>query len=259
MIIRQEKNSLEFYTQIDHAAAAAALANHLQPSHNSRELVAETIRLHDVAWKEVDEKPTVLEDGRPRDFLNMAAEVAVLTWTRSIKEVLENLGELSALVVSQHFSRLAQGALGSGSRSSNDEALFETFLNQQGNLRQRLGPQSAEAVEEMASYLHLFDTITVFMLTSSDSHSDMRMKPIPFSLNGCGAMPLQLQWCSRRGIQVDPWPFDSASIALDVPCRILPARRYADDEDLQQAFQNAPLECREYTIANINCHETAIR
>lgn len=254
MIIRPAGEHLEFYTQVDHAAAAAQLGSRLRPRHNPLERVVETVRLHDAAWEEPDRQPTVLEDGAPRDFLNMEAAPVVGIWSRSILGLLDHLGPLSALVVSRHFCRLGRKAAGSESRQGADALIFQAFVQEQESLhetwRMALGavPDAIPAEQELSGMLQLLDTITVMMLSRGQARGIMG-EPLEIRLNGGASLSMRLMERGERAMDVDPWLFTEEMIELNIPCRLLPSRSYRDDSDLRQAFEAAPLVTRNYEVS----------
>jgi hypothetical protein len=59
-----------------------------------------------------------------------------------------------------------------------------------------------------------------------------------------GADPLTIRFGHPAPftLTLDPWPFDRAEVRYDVPCRRIPAQKYAGDAEFQSARAAAPAE-----------------
>jgi hypothetical protein len=68
---------------------------------------------------------------------------------------------------------------------------------------------------------------------------------------GMAGRTVQMRKSGETGLIVDPWIFDQDELRESVPCRCVPARAYADDDDLRTAYAAASIESLEFTLRRI--------
>jgi len=257
VIIRPEGDQLEFYAQEDHAYSAMTIARQFGGNGyvdcGGDENTLELIRRHDIGWKPYDASPMIDSEGQPRDFRHMPAPVMTLIWKECVKQAYLLEGNYGYAVVSGHFSRLARQALHSNHRPAEDIFFFQQFLAEQEkgpiNIPFRESGDMRHFVRKWGAILQASDTISVFMLTSSDTQPMMKTAPIRLAAKRSQPLvELELFLEAPRRISLRPWPFRLQKVLVQLRCRVLPRRPYASDEDLQETYALAPEEWRDYEI-----------
>ena len=127
-------------TQADHAILAGDLAANISsplfPKLDPH--VVRAIALHDGGWAQFDSDgyaDTI--KGRPRSFLEMAPLEFLSAWRDSIY-IAENASPQGGIVVSGHFSRLAETRLQAASDAPDDTQRLQSFIANEGERRKRL-------------------------------------------------------------------------------------------------------------------------
>lgn len=254
-------------TQHDHAQLSGRLATHVgnalfAPPTPYQETV-DGIALHDTGWPLHDERPTLNPQGHPLHVLESPMSVAIPVWSESVRRASAH-NEYSGLLVSLHV--LALSALA----QSRDQAMHERFRDQrdlfelnkfqhrqieiQQDLRRALGlrtdiplhlgratPGSGVREDLLLFGYHLLKAMDAMSLDAC-SGGDL-FQTIEEVYPRPGARPVTLRFRHPRPFEltVDPWPFDQPALALDIPCRQVPAQRYESDAEFQRDFHAAPV------------------
>ena len=241
MIVRHEDDDFLLVTQPEHAALsgrvmAAWCADGL-PASPARKTVLLATREHDNGWIEVDDRPRLdAARGRPQDFMTAPDATKQGIWPRGVRR-LERVDRAAAALVAQHA--LALGAAGVSQQRSfqrdRQVALqplpgWERFLAEMTTERDRILGNGAydndpDALRADYRFVFLGDLISlVFCCEWSEEFRYDRYTIV------------------RRGtaVHVAPDPFAGETVELTVPARRLPARRYASDGALRDAFDRAP-------------------
>ncbi|HZQ92552.1 MAG TPA: DUF3891 family protein [Terriglobales bacterium] len=171
---QQEAPDYWMIAQPDHAQlageiAAALKADWLPPL--SAEAIA-GIAAHDAGWAAVDERLMREAAGpghRPVPFLSVAPEDASAVGLGSIERA-EQLSPLGGLLVSLHFSRLAQYRLEGFGGLLHDpphvQQRLREFLQRESQRRARLAPlqpHSPDEIERLTDVLQLCDLISLYV------------------------------------------------------------------------------------------------
>jgi hypothetical protein len=161
--------------QPDHAVLAGDLAAHIQsrgfPPLSQEELQA--ISLHDEGWTEFDRQPQV-RDGRPLSFLDCSPNDFLRAWSGSI-ECAERVGPLAALLVSEHFSRLARVSL----ETRGDDPSVRKFLQVESGRQERLlrlQPLSKTEIAIRVDVLQFCDLLSLYLCCGSSAAIEFPQK-----------------------------------------------------------------------------------
>jgi hypothetical protein len=167
--------------QPDHAALAGDLAANLGSPHLPPldKDVIRAIAVHDAGWAQFDggERGTghdlevVLRDpkldpnGRPVSFLEMAPAEFLTAWTDSIVHA-EQTGPIGGVIVSQHFSRLAENRLLWRIDNQQDTHGLQQFLRNEAARQKRLleqDPRPPEQVRRLTDLLQFCDLLSLYL------------------------------------------------------------------------------------------------
>jgi uncharacterized protein DUF3891 len=179
---KQKADAWWLVAQPDHAALAGDLAASISCSYFPRlePDVLEAITLHDAGWAQFDRphepvasltsrenSPTAKasDSGRPPSFLDMSPTDFIRAWSDSIERAQQS-SPTGGLLVSQHFSRLAENRLAMRADSPADIDKLKTFLAGEAARQCRLGARAgrhAEQVHVLVDVLQFCDLLSLYL------------------------------------------------------------------------------------------------
>ena len=126
--------------QPDHAALAGDIAAHLAPQHfpGLDPPVLQAIALHDEGWGPFD-AAAFDAPARPLSFIDETPATFIEAWTASIDRC-QQVAPIAAVIVSQHFCRLADFRLSLRKDPAPDTRLLLGFLTAEDQRRRSLLP-----------------------------------------------------------------------------------------------------------------------
>jgi hypothetical protein len=197
---RKQKQAAEAWwliAQPDHAALSGDLAasiSHTTFPRSDRE-VLEAIALHDAGWVQFD-GGTVYSQGtvsrgaaipvekasRPLSFLDMSPTQFLRAWISSIERAQQS-SAIGGILVSHHFSRIAQSRLQTGNDSAEDSRSLNTFLCAETERREflsRATQRSAQDVGSLVDVLQFCDLLSLYLCCGAQENIEF-----PQKFNGC--------------------------------------------------------------------------
>lgn len=188
---------------------------------------------HDVAWLDWEVAPQFdLQTGRPREFRTIGAAEHAPMWERGVDRALAAWGRRVALLVSRHGSTIYR-RFNDRHRSADAPGLAADELAAADYLARHQQLQDA-----WASALGL-DHATVAhdaeLIAFADTLSLMLCKALPVSAQLTIANHVIAMSAHPDGsFGLDPWPFASNTLTMEIEARTLPAPgRFADDAAMQ--------------------------
>ena len=168
--------------QTDHAALAGDLAANLaSPDFPGLDAaVRESISLHDAGWAQFDsvqlpkrELPawdssphhSHIQNDRPLSFLDVKPADFLVAWTGSIERATRS-SAIGGILVSHHFSRIAQTRLRLAGDPVADTERIRYFLEGETERRRDLGHQTARTAQEiegLVDVLQLCDPLSLYL------------------------------------------------------------------------------------------------
>lgn len=262
--------------QTDHSRIAGLLAAHwgndkfasLNP-YASMVLAAQE---HDSGWWDWEIKPTVNEQGYPSDYIGSIKHLGQGVWLDLYRHAIERLAArdlYAAYYVSMHGEALltrGMGLLPSMPDYTGDPAVQE-FIAEQKKLRPQWlqALQKDSALQEATSDTHLwtnfklmevFDQFAQFVCNRYPFNSQARKNgptntlsniPVPVA-PGHDDVTLTLDIQNEKEGIVRPFPFDVSPLAVSFQGRLVPNRRYANQEEFLQDFYRAERIDVNYTL-----------
>lgn len=221
MIVRSIGPEIELITQPDHAQLSRRVMEHARELHEHprRERILLAIGEHDNGWAELDAAPTVnAATGEIDDFIHAPAAARQGVWPRAVARLAAD--PWAAALVAQH-------ALTAYDRFRSDPewtGFFDVMTQQRDALVTQAKGRREDLLEDYV-FVRLGDLIS-----------------LAFCLGWTGEQQFSDYTIVRTGsdVEVAPWPFDTAAIALSVEARVVPARTFGSDDDLRQALAGAP-------------------
>lgn len=233
---------LRLVRQHDHALLAGQLAMswvgfEREPEPLPFDLVLATA-LHDAAWRELDSRPIRDgESGRPHSFYSYPSASKLAAYGSGLDRV-ESLSRHAALLASRHYVSFV------------DAAASPEFVREEAERQKRLGREldlgheDEDKLSSQLAYLRLFDNLSIFLCLTPPG-SDDRQRPDWVDdlrhLNSPEGRLLHLTWLGEDLVHVDPFPFRRA-VRLRLPYRALARQEFGTQEELDQAWDDAPEE-----------------
>ena len=241
MIVNRLESGWEIIYQPAHALLSAQLVGRWRvEAHPPRwweTLVA--VSQHDNGWREWEAAPQVNPDGTPRNFTEMTVPEAMAQWRRGVTRARHQSAWVG-LLVSHHATTLFD------SRRGELEALNQ-FLDEQHAQQERwrasLGasPEEVDHAYAMVRWTDWLSLVLCWRRLPADGS--------PISL-GTGPDGTRYEAALRmdESVALTPWPFDEARFTVTVETRLLSQPTFADDEALQVALLDAPVQPRAWTL-----------
>ena len=258
MIVRDAPDgSLILICQTDHAKlsgqCAAHWGNQAFPRLRPYEAVVRAAMFHDSGWYDYEASPLVASDtGRPLNFLQVA-------WGKPQRRAFEwaidwmtKIDPYSGLLVSKHRTGLQRGRY--------DRVTHPQFFNaknlpedNEDFLARNEDAQTAQLgrydeAEFWTNYqlLQAFDLISLF-LCNKDVVDDY-IEPVPTSYDRLAPVKLTLKSVKRDRIEVDPFPFDTDELRLQLIRRRLAQTTFANDAAFREVYFKAIPEAVDFIL-----------
>jgi hypothetical protein len=262
-----DDSQLLLVLQTDHSRIAGLLAAHwgndefekLKP-YTSMVLAAQE---HDSGWWYWEIKPNVNEEGFPSDYIGSIKHLGDGVWLELYRQGIAQVAArdlYAAYLTSMHGEGLltrGMGLLPKMPDYSADSAT-QSFIAEQRQLRPRWLQelQKIKSFEAMISESHLwtnfklmevFDQFAQFLCNRYPLNSQARTNgptntlsnlPVPIG-SGRPDVNVIIHVQNDKEAVVDPFPFDLSPLKVSFQGRLIPKRRYLDQEDFLEQFYRA--------------------
>ncbi len=222
MIVDDRGETWTLVTQGDHARLAGEILTLWRadglPDHPRRNRLIAATRGHDDGWSGADAAPRIdPRHGRPWVFDELPADLRFEIWRQGIEDNAKR-DAYRGLLVACHALHLHADR-----ESEPDWAEFLAAIRER---RDELAEATEVAVEEVGDEYRLLHLADLISLAAACRWSG------PLESSG---RRLELD---GRTVTVDPFPLAGAT-TFRLPCRSIPARRYARDSELGIALSRA--------------------
>lgn len=264
MVCRYDDSRLLLVLQTDHSRIAGLLAAHwgnnqfakLSP-YASMVLAAQE---HDSGWWDWEIKPTLNEQGYPPDYIGSIKHLGRGIWLNFYRHGIERVAEwdpYAAYNISMHGEGLLTQGMGllPYMPDYTSDPDVKKFIAEQKAFRARLlrGLRKNEELQGLTSDEHLWtnfklmevlDQLAQFVCNRYPFNSQERKNgptntlsdvPVPVA-PGHADVTLTVDVQNEKDAIVRPFPFDVSPLAISFPGRLVPNRRYANQEDFLQHF-----------------------
>jgi hypothetical protein len=270
MIRHRQGNDFLLITQDDHARLSGRFAELIGNAEfappSPREETIRGASLHDCGWPLHDDRPTLNRKGEPLHVLESPMVIATRVWTESARRACEEGGRYAGLLVSIHVFTLSASAKREDGtpheRAHSREELFllnqfqQAQIEHQEDLRRQLGlrtdrptrlgllaKRGVDEQEDLLSFNYAWvkamDAISLDLCCSEDLFPQLDwVQPMP----GAAPVTIRVQHPGEGELALDPWPFHGGRIERKVPCRRVPARAYASEDEFREIYAAAPRE-----------------
>jgi hypothetical protein len=247
MIARRESDGWTLVRQMDHAAHCAKLARAWRAGPFGQLSVSPSLEYaagyHDQGWTEVDKRPEVDADGRPRNFTQIDEARHTEFYSAAVREIART-DPYAAYLVSLHASGLYSRRYGWAGLKPVDwtaigprgRALLAGEQRYRTELFTSIAPRDLEFEAAWRNYMLLetFDYLSLLTCFGFDSLS-------------CGPVPtLEGQWehlsVTRTGpweVRITPFPFPGDELEVDVDAVRVSGLTFASHEALGLEFESA--------------------
>lgn len=241
--------SLRIVTQVDHAAAAGALAEQWSRPDAIAASVwprfVNAVRRHDDGWRPADAHPALDPRDRPFGFKALPTPKHLAIWRRGLS-LLRNADPYVGLLASLHARWLYTNiAIVSAAHQAHgvaflaqldqqiDTAIAELSTSDEPAMRAAVEPETLALSRRL---LTLLDAISL-RIAGGLSFQEMHEK-VAF---GSEAVDLTVQ-ASDGEMQFAPWPFRGEAFTLHLPARRVPDQPYASPVHAAAAMASTAVE-----------------
>lgn len=249
MLLRPVDDGLLAIGQASHAWISGQLArvwgNDAFGPVVPREEVCLAAEQHDVGMAEWDLRPALdPESDRPRDFLHLPVATHLALWRAAPAKLLTQ-SAYAALLCSMHGAAL-QRFRDLDALPPQDADDVRAYLAEQralqDELRAALGRDDAE-VDRNQRLVWTWDALSLALCLDWAPYTQ-RDVPTAGGATELRLLPDDL----GGGHTVDPWPFVTDAVTVHAEGRLLPADRFAGEEELHAALRAAPLRRLQFAL-----------
>jgi hypothetical protein len=276
MVCPYNESHILLVLQIDHSRIAGLLAAHwgndefAEPSPYASMVLA--AQEHDSGWWDWEIKPTVNQEGYPSDYIGSIKHLGQGVWLNLYRHGIERLAaqdRYAAYEVSMHGEGLltrGMGLLPSMPDYTGDAAVQE-FIAEQRVLRAGLlkDLRKDDSLRDVTSdtqlwinfkLMEVFDQFAQFVCNRYPFNSQARKNgptnklanvPVPVS-PGKPDVTLTVDVQNETEAIVRPFPFDVAPLKLSFEGRLVPNRRYSNQDEFLGDFYKAQRIGINYTL-----------
>ncbi|MCU0307888.1 MAG: DUF3891 family protein [Thermoleophilia bacterium] len=258
MIIARLPEGLRVVMQVDHQLQCVRMADAWGGEGFARPEpygpLAAAARWHDEGWRAWEARPQVDAEGRPVDFTEIDPEPHTALYRRGIARSAAE-GRLAGLLVSRHGQGLYEKRLGlDGDPRPRGERppVVRAFLADQDALQRGLAPAAPAGGWVWAAYrlLQTWDVLSLYLTWRGlAGGGEWRLPRVPRAPDDEAGVTLTVRPLGPDTAAVEPWPFAADRVALPVPARVIPDRRYAGPAGLAAALARAPARVVPFAVA----------
>lgn len=248
MIVSPRPEGLVVVRQVDHqdqcALMAAAWGNDRFLRPRPWGPIAAAAAWHDEGWRAWEARPQVGDDGRPVDFVDIDRTAHVALYRDGIATCVRR-DPATGLLVSLHGRGLYEKRLGidgpipdRGERPPAVQAYLQEQDRLEQDLRARLHP---DPEWEWAAYrlLQAFDLLSLYLVwRAHPAGRPGTLARVP-RRPGDEGVDIALRPLGPREVGLDPYPFATPEVSLEVAARIIPDRPYDGPDDLARTHAGA--------------------
>ena len=259
-------------THPDHARLAGAFAdrwgNDLFLRPEPRAHVLKGISCHDDGWAVRDAAPQITRQGKPSAFsselvgqysafeeIDLADYLAVRS--RAVRLIAAE-DAYAALLISMHTYSLLSEHADRSTIAAAQLPLLDDFLLQQKSLQHslldqiradsRFSSNDANEATVLDNFRLLQATDNLSLLTCVDFRQPAHLlHPLP--VRGKGHSRVEVTSAGPRHFVLSPYPFAEKSLTFSFPARRVEGKLFDSAAELQQRFNNAPVEMLAVTVS----------
>jgi hypothetical protein len=254
VIITHADGWLQVVLQTDHAALAGQFAAvwgapPFRPA-DPFDPVVWAAEAHDDGWYEWEAAPRIQpETGLPFQFIYMPVADHIAIYERGVQLALDR-HPYTGLLVSLHGAGLYRERYGFMPHlvfrkvDPADRPQVDRYLADQDRIQQRLLSRlnpDRTVLWTHYRWLQCWDLLSLYLCMKSPAEAGTyslgRMPQYP----GGPEVELLLSGDGGQAFVLDPWPFQVAELALEVPVRLVPDRPYSGDQEFRACFAAAAM------------------
>jgi Protein of unknown function (DUF3891) len=200
---------------------------------------------HDIGWLDCEMAPALdAGTGLPQEFFRVPAKAHVALWREGVRRA-RAFGRYTALLVSLHADTIYTQYFNSNKATAETAEVVRAFLDEQHRFQAlmavslradpRLAEQaSPETIEHNRLLIAALDRMSLEICWGVKK--EVKVPNVPTV--GAGTTELRMQPRDGEDLVLDPWPFQTASVAVRAEGKRLRGR-FATEAHLQRALDEA--------------------
>jgi hypothetical protein len=278
MVNPYDDSRLLLALQIEHSRVAGYLAAHwgnenfAKPSPYSSVVLA--AQEHDNGWWEWEMKPSTLNDkGYPLDYhdgsLKYLGQLRLDFYKNGVDRVASR-DPYAALLISLHGVGLMNAGYGRVAYPPDRSAdpRVQEYIRHQDGVRTKLTEEvrrsedfrpfsSDEQIWTNYELVEVFDQLAQFLcnrypfnskVRTHGPHNTLNDVPVPVR-SGVEHVTVNVDVVDEKRAVVRPYPFDVTPLVVSFSARLVPNRKYSDEEDFLREFYKAERTMVSYTLS----------
>jgi len=261
MISTEYRNYYRMITQPDHADLSGQFAakwgneDFLKPEPYLNFVTMAGV--HDNGWWDWDIRPKIDAEGKPMNFYQIDRQ----EWADGNAKGIDNYAPhdtYGSLILNMHFTGLPQQRYGTepSMKTRKDDPEIAKFIEVREADATRLktqltvSPKFREYVSQEKlwhNYLlqQVMDRLSLYFCCNYPLMESI-LDPVPTTWGK--TTKIAIAPSAENGVTMSPCPFSEDPLPVNVRVRLVPKRRYRDDDDLRLEFLNAPRKLVEFEI-----------
>ena len=257
MIVRTESDgSLVMITQNDHAQAAGFCAAHWGNAQFEKprpyESAVRAAYLHDLVWLQEESLPRFnREIGQTLNYLIVPNEtqLAEHQWA---DDWLYSLDHYAGLLVAKHRTGIWNARYGMMKQPQYVQRTLHPDIEEfiaRSHEKQNAGRAGLDQHELDVNYilLQVWDLFSLY-ICSNENLKEQIVDPVPTGYSGQPGVRMRLNPVGPRRISIDPYPFDTPELVVNVVYRRLPKAKFDNEDEFRATFFAAPAETAKFTF-----------
>ena len=238
VLVRDTGDTWQIVLQTDHADLSGQFVRAWSPRpepYRSLEIVASR---HDDGWAVWERAPGLDGEGRPRNFLDVQVPSHLAFYRAAIQAITDH-DPYAGLLLSMHGAGIYNGRYGTQpdlklTFADDVQGLVDAFVQEQeAGFQARIAALGVPGDERWRNYalLQVWDRFSLYFCLR-DAEGGEAAEIAEYRLEPLG------QW----RISIDPFPFAESPAEFTLLRRLVPKRRWADDDEFREDFFAARIE-----------------
>jgi hypothetical protein len=255
MIVReQDDGSVILVNQTDHAKLSGYLAAHWGNATFAAPQpyvpVVRAAMFHDIGWYKYETGPRLSPQTRkPMGFMQVPSDEDTLANYQWASEWMDEIDHYSSLLMRKHRNGIWLGRYGAiahpgAFNNRNMTPLMQKFIDHNETLLTQGEDKMDDGFQINYKLLQAWDLLSLYVCTQTPKVD--YIEPVPTDYSTSSGVRVDLKPLDASKIQIDPYPFDVATLPFTVVHRHLPHVVFENEEAFRSAYYRAAPQATPY-------------